>query len=424
MEEHRKEQEAIARLAAIVNSSEDAIIGKTPDGIITSWNKAAEKIYGYSEKEVLGKSIFVIIPDEYRDQTLQTMQKVKDGKSIEHFDTVRRRKDGRLVDVSVSISPIVDPSGRIIGHATIAHDITVKKKLEERLATSETRFKTLYEASSDAIMVLVPGKEFIAGNPATVKLFGCRDEKEFISKSPAELSPERQPDGRLSSDKSREMMNIAMEKGRHYFEWKHKKINGEEFFASVMLTKMHIEGKDALQATVRDITARKINEERLKAAAEEWGKTFNAISDMIFIQDITHGIIKVNEAFAKAMGKAPNELIGRKCYEVLHKLDKPWPLCPVEKSKADKKTHSEIVDDPSIGIPLLVTASPVFDDKGNIVSIVHVAKDISQIKKTEVELRKKIEELERFQKVTVGRELRMKELKGKIAELEQRLAQK
>ncbi|MGA2927245.1 MAG: PAS domain S-box protein [Solirubrobacteraceae bacterium] len=129
--ERKRAEQATARLAAIVDSSDDAIIGKTLDGEITSWNAAAERIYGYSAAEALGKHVSILTPPGERDELVSLLQRVAGGEHVTHFETTRRRKDGRLIDVSVTISPIMDPDGRIIGAATVAHDIT-EHRLAER----------------------------------------------------------------------------------------------------------------------------------------------------------------------------------------------------------------------------------------------------------------------------------------------------
>jgi sigma-B regulation protein RsbU (phosphoserine phosphatase) len=125
----RKEaEEKNLRLAAIVESSDDAIVGKTIDGIITSWNRGAEKIFDYKEGEVLGKPITMLIPTEYVDDVLKMHERIRHGEHIEHFETVRRRKDGELIYMSLTYSPIRDAQGRVIAVSTIGRDITAQKK--------------------------------------------------------------------------------------------------------------------------------------------------------------------------------------------------------------------------------------------------------------------------------------------------------
>src|SRR4051794_10991117 len=113
--EERSAWLASSRLAAIVDSCDDAIIGMTLDGTVTSWNKAAEQIFGYSAQETIGRDISILIPPDLEDEEPRMLERVSQGERVEHYESVRRRKDGTLVDVSLTISPIRDPQGNIIG---------------------------------------------------------------------------------------------------------------------------------------------------------------------------------------------------------------------------------------------------------------------------------------------------------------------
>jgi PAS domain S-box-containing protein len=126
------QEEAILRLAAIVESSDDAIFSKTTEGIITTWNKGAERIYGYSADEIIGKSVAVLIPPNRKNDFPLIMSKLKKGERIDHFETQRFTKDGRIIDVSITVSPLKNAQGKIIGASKIARDITEKKALERR----------------------------------------------------------------------------------------------------------------------------------------------------------------------------------------------------------------------------------------------------------------------------------------------------
>ncbi|MCX5715159.1 MAG: ATP-binding protein [Candidatus Omnitrophica bacterium] len=295
---------------------------------------------------------------------------------------------------------------------TLHQEIAERKKLGEELRDSVIRYRALYDSSKDAIMILDPDQGFIAGNPATIAMFGCRDEAEFINQTLASMSPECQPDGSLSLVKSRQMMATAMEKGVNFFEWTHKRMDGGEFFATVLFTKMKLKESELLQATVRDITEAKVNQDRIRKAAEEWQMTFDSISELVFIEDTDYTIVKVNKAFCNAIKLEPEEIIGKKCYEVLHRSDKPWPGCPFGKSLDDKTSHSQEVYDPRIGIPLLVSISPLLDHKGKMLGAVHIAKDISEIKQHREQLEQYSRDLEKALNIrseftsTVSHELR------------------
>jgi PAS domain S-box-containing protein len=132
-----------------------------------------------------------------------------------------------------------------------------RQRAETSLRTSQTKYRALYESSSDAIILATPQAGFLSGNHAAIALFGCRDEGDFVSHTPADLSPESQPDGAPSSAKAQQMMAIALQEGSHFFEWKHKRVDGSEFPATVLLTRMELDGKVVLHAAVRDITRQK-----------------------------------------------------------------------------------------------------------------------------------------------------------------------
>src|SRR5262245_14118176 len=124
---------AQAKLAAIVESSDDAIVSKTLDGIVATWNAGAERIFGYTAEEMIGQSILKRIPPERRDEEPQILEKIRAGERIEHYESIRMTKDGRMIDVSVTISPIRNEDGEIIGASKIARDITQAKQLQQEL---------------------------------------------------------------------------------------------------------------------------------------------------------------------------------------------------------------------------------------------------------------------------------------------------
>jgi PAS domain S-box-containing protein len=132
--EHRRAELVSRRLISIVESSDDAIISKDLNGIIATWNKGAERLFGYFAEEVVGKPITIVIPPERRDEEASILERIRRGERVDHFETVRRRKDGSLVTVSLTISPVVDEDGKIIGASKIARDITEQKRREEQIA--------------------------------------------------------------------------------------------------------------------------------------------------------------------------------------------------------------------------------------------------------------------------------------------------
>jgi len=163
-------------LASIVESSGDAMISKTVDGIITSWNRGAEKTYGYSPSEVIGRPISILVPPGQADEMPAILERVRQGESIKHYETVRARKDGALIHVSVSISPLKDETGEIVGAATVARDITAgiaeRRGAQDRLAAASQYSRSLIEASLDPLVTISPDGKITDVNEATVKVTG------------------------------------------------------------------------------------------------------------------------------------------------------------------------------------------------------------------------------------------------------------
>src|SRR5882762_9716536 len=136
--ERKRAEQATLLLAAIVESSHDAIVSKSLNGIITSWNKGAERLFGYAAEEAVGQNITLIIPPERRDEERTIVEQLTRGERVDNFETVRIRKDGRLLDVSLTISPMKDASGRVVGASKLARDITERKRAEEALRQAQT----------------------------------------------------------------------------------------------------------------------------------------------------------------------------------------------------------------------------------------------------------------------------------------------
>ena len=171
--------EARAHLAAIVDSSNDGIISKTLDGVILSWNAAAERIFGYSAEEAVGKPILMLLPPERQDEEAMILSRIRKGERIGHFETVRVRKDGSLVEISVTISPIRDENGKIIGASKIARDISNLKATERALISSEQRFSQFMRHLPGLAWIKDLQGRYVFANDAALKAFNVeRSELE------------------------------------------------------------------------------------------------------------------------------------------------------------------------------------------------------------------------------------------------------
>ena len=172
--DRRRADDATRRLASIIDSSDDAIVSKDLNSVVTSWNAGAERIFGYSADEMVGKPITLVIPEDRQDEEPEILRRLGRGERVDHYETVRRRKDGRLIDVSLTISPLKDSEGRIVGASKIARDITDRKRAEAALRESERRLRELIAALPAAIYTTDAEGTITYFNEAAVELSGYR----------------------------------------------------------------------------------------------------------------------------------------------------------------------------------------------------------------------------------------------------------
>ncbi|MCU0871807.1 MAG: GAF domain-containing protein, partial [Pirellulaceae bacterium] len=253
-------------------------------------NRALARLFGIADpSQAVGRTDADFFSGDHAAQALTDEQEIiRTGRPVIDKEEKETWPDGHVTWALSTKMPLRDAGGRIAGTFGVSRDITEQRQAEVAMRASEMRYRTLYDSSRDAIMVLDPERGFLAGNPASVQLFGCRDEQQFTSCTPVDLSPEQQPDGALSLLKARQMIDIAMERGSHFFEWRHRRIDGTEFPATVLLARMELEGRRLLQATVRDITEEQRVAEALRAAKEEAEAASRAKST--FLANMSHEI--------------------------------------------------------------------------------------------------------------------------------------
>ena len=166
----RKQAELVqARFAAIVESSDDAVISKDFNGIITTWNGAAQRIFGFTPEEVIGQHITIIIPPELHDEETQILRRLRAGERIEHFETIRVRKDGQRLNISLTVSPLRDSHGRIIGASKIARDVTDRKHIESELREKEDVLRAAFTQTYSFLVILSPDGTVLEANRAALE---------------------------------------------------------------------------------------------------------------------------------------------------------------------------------------------------------------------------------------------------------------
>ena len=254
-EEALRESEEKHRL--LIENSHDIIYTMTTDGVFTFVSPSWTALLGHPVNQVTGQPFQTFVHQDDLPGCMVWLQKViETGQRQEGVEYRVQHTNGFWYWHTSSAVPLRDEAGTIVGFEGTARDITTQKQAEEALRTSERKFRTLYDSTSDAVMLL-DEKGFIDCNKATLAIFGCATQEEFCSKHPSDFSPPQQPCGTDSMVLANQMIATAIEKGSLRFEWTHKRNDtGETFPVELLLTAMELDGKPIVQATVRDITER------------------------------------------------------------------------------------------------------------------------------------------------------------------------
>ena len=305
-EAHRRRTTALARLlahdadtwqqlAAIIESSDDAVVGKTVDGIITSWNPAAERLYGYGADEVIGRPISVLASPDHLDEMPDILRRIADGERIDHFETIRQHRDGHLVYVSLAISPIHNSAGRVVGASTIARDLTARRQ-------ADVRFQAVVDAAPDAMMIVGAGGFIELVNHQTEKLFGY-DRAELLGQPVETLVPERFRAKHLRYREVYSAAPLARPMGAGVDLYGLRK-DGTEFPLEISLSPLETDHGVVTLAAVRDVTERRRAEAMFRGLLE-------AAPDAMVIVDATGRIQLVNAQTEKLFGYDRHDLIGQ-----------------------------------------------------------------------------------------------------------------
>jgi PAS domain S-box-containing protein len=247
-------------LSAIIDSADDAIITKTLEGIITSWNKGAEHIFGYTAQEAIGQPVMMLIPEGHRNEEPHILARLRKGQRIEHYETVRMRKDGTLVDISLTVSPIRKPDGTIIGASKIARDISERKRAEAQ----QLQMAAIVENSDDAIISKDLNGVILSWNPAAERLYGYTAQ-EVVGQPVTMLIPDGRPD-----EEPHILEQIRRGQPVDHYETVRVRKDGEIIEVSLTVSPLKDADGRIIGASkiARDITPRKRTEEQLREQAE------------------------------------------------------------------------------------------------------------------------------------------------------------
>lgn len=380
-------------LAALVESSDDAIISKDLTGTITSWNKAAERIFGYSAAEVIGGPISIIIPPDKGAEELDILQRIRRGERLEHYETVRVRKDGKRMDVSVTISPLVK-DGEIIGASKIARDVSQQKQLERDLQQQRAYLEVTLSSIGDGVILTDMNGAVTFMNGVAEALTGWKIDE--ARGQPIEA-----------------VFNIRNEKTRQRVENPVARALREGTIVGLANHTMLIR-KDGVEHAIDDSAApirgngethgvvmvfRDVTGHR---AAEDYRARLAAIvqssDDAILSKDLTGRITSWNDAAAKLYGYSADEVVGRPI-SILIPADRLAEEAEILEQirRGERVDHFETVrltkDRRKVHVSLSI--SPLLDNEGNVVGASKIARDITERKRTEREL---VEARERLKK--------------------------
>jgi len=292
--------DASRRLAAIVESSDDAIIGRDLHGIIETWNRGAERIFGYSAEEMVGTSIQRLIPDDRQDEENQILGRIRRGESVNDFETVRRAKTGRLLEVSITSSPIKDAAGVIVGASKLARNITDRKRAEAEVRASEGRYRALFDHAPDGILIADPHSTYLDANPSMCRMLGYAREELIGLQASDIVAPTEIPHIATALD----AINTTADYRR---QWIFLRKDGSVFAADVIATAMP-DGN--LLAMVRDITERNEAIAALHTAEERMRFALQNAQVGIWDADYVTGVVRWSETLEAQYGLAPGTFGG------------------------------------------------------------------------------------------------------------------
>jgi PAS domain S-box-containing protein len=305
--ERKHAEEAVAQLAAIVESSDDAIIGKDLQGIVTSWNAGAEKEFGYTASEMIGQSVTRLIPAARQEEEAKIIAQIKRGESVRHFETVRVRKDGQTLDVSVAVSAIKDRSGKIVGASKVVRDITQRKKSEEARRTSEARYRALFDYAPDGIVIADPESYYIDANASACRMLGYA-HGELIGLHATDIVVQTEVPHIATA------LGVIKARSAYHREWQFRRKNGSVFLADVMATQMP-DGN--LLGMVRDITESRRTELAFAASELRYRRLFETAKDGILILDAETGmVVDVNPFLITTLGFSHEQFLSKAIWEL------------------------------------------------------------------------------------------------------------
>jgi PAS domain S-box-containing protein len=444
-------------LESIIEDSADAIVTSDLNGIILSWNTGAERMYGFTKEEAIGKYL-PFVPEFLMDPEWENNRKIRNGEVLRRVETFRKRKDGTIISVSLTLSPIKNVAGEIIGISGISRDISEKKNVEKELVRRNQELSRLFFISSAMrgtldlnrvlrmVLTAVTMGDGLGFNRAILFLV---DEEKNVLRGAMGVGPASYEEAfhvweRLSLEKKTlpDMMDeidtglmrkdsffdklsqsieipLAEETSLSKAVKEHKQFNiddvgkeplsdviliqqlGTRAFAAVPLISRnkvigvlwvdnYFTNRPIIEEDMHFLTAFSNHVasaienarlfERVKFAEQELENIFESISDMVYFVAEDYVVKNINQAVSKRLGKLPEEIIGKKCYEIFHGMQQPWAECPHHRTVETKEAFVQELEDPFMGATFIMSSSPIFDVNGRFMGTVNIMSDITELK--------------------------------------------
>ncbi len=464
--DHSLVEEIKENLESIIESFPDSIVTFDLNGIVTSWNKGAEEMYGFSKEDVMGRFL-PFVPGFLVDAEREKIMRMQNGEVFKDYETIRQNKDGTILDVSLTLSPLKDTGGRIVGGICISRDISDKKRIEKELVRRNQELSRLFFISTAMrgtikldrllrmILTAVTMSDGLGFNRAILFLVDenkdclkgamgvgpASPEEAFQIWSRLSLEKKTLPDiiqdietGPLRKDSFLDKLTLSIEiplsentiltktvKERKSFNVQDVKAEplsdfvvtqqlGTQAYAvaplisrdrviGIIWVDNHFNRRPIFEEDMRFLNAftnqiASVVEsaglfEQVALAEQEMKNIFDSISDMVFSTTKDYVLTKINRAVSERLGKPPEEIIGKKCYEVFHGRNEARRKCPHHKALTTGTPGAVEFDEDYLGGTFLTSSSPIFDSEERLIGTVNVMRDVTEIKELHEELVRK-----------------------------------